>query len=222
MVPEEPIRVLVIDDSAYSRRAVTRMLEEHFPNLVNLQFTAKMEQSLDDISAWAAKVEMFWTPRRFPGVRGFRMDFEFLIGSGDTDRGHSAHTIDGNQAGTKDNAFNGFGYYNTGLVLAPDLSNLMSLRISPRWRPNASKQRGNKIGFGADFFAFVKVDEDAPISVPTIPGETFLGTEIDLVLEWQFTSDLAMDARYGIFFPGDAIAGSQPMHFVYLGGSYGF
>ena len=104
---------------------------------------------------------MFWTPRRFPGVRGFRMDFEFLIGSGDTDRGHSAHTIDGNQAGTKDNAFNGFGYYNTGLVLAPDLSNLMSLRISPRWRPNASKQRGSKIGFGADFFAFVKVDEAA-------------------------------------------------------------
>ncbi len=30
--------------------AVTRLLEEYFPKLVDLQFTAQMEQSLDDIS----------------------------------------------------------------------------------------------------------------------------------------------------------------------------
>ncbi len=34
----------------FTALAVTRLLEEHFPNLVDLSFTAAMEQSLDDIS----------------------------------------------------------------------------------------------------------------------------------------------------------------------------
>ena len=34
----------------FTALAVTRMLEDHFPNLVDLSFTAGMEQSLDDIS----------------------------------------------------------------------------------------------------------------------------------------------------------------------------
>ena len=34
----------------FTAMAVTRMLEDHFPNLVDLSFTAGMEQSLDDIS----------------------------------------------------------------------------------------------------------------------------------------------------------------------------
>ena len=35
--------------------AVTRLLEDYFPNLVDLQFTAQMEQSLDDISMGQAE-----------------------------------------------------------------------------------------------------------------------------------------------------------------------
>lgn len=34
----------------FTALAVTRLLEDYFPNLVNLQFTAQMEQTLDDIS----------------------------------------------------------------------------------------------------------------------------------------------------------------------------
>ena len=34
----------------FTALAVNRLLEQHFPNLVNFQFTAQMEQSLDDIS----------------------------------------------------------------------------------------------------------------------------------------------------------------------------
>ncbi len=34
----------------FTALAVTRLLEDYFPNLVDLQFTAQMEQSLDDIS----------------------------------------------------------------------------------------------------------------------------------------------------------------------------
>jgi DNA topoisomerase I len=39
----------------FTALAVTRLLEEHFPNLVNLQFTAQMEQTLDDISTGSAE-----------------------------------------------------------------------------------------------------------------------------------------------------------------------
>src|SRR5262249_44606990 len=34
----------------FTALAVTKLLEEHFPNLIDYQFTAKMEQILDDIS----------------------------------------------------------------------------------------------------------------------------------------------------------------------------
>lgn len=39
----------------FTALAVTRLLERHFPQLVDLQFTAQMEQSLDDISNGAAE-----------------------------------------------------------------------------------------------------------------------------------------------------------------------
>ena len=54
--------ISTIQDRGYARKsgsqltptftamAVTRLLEQHFPNLVDLQFTAEMEQKLDDIS----------------------------------------------------------------------------------------------------------------------------------------------------------------------------
>ncbi|MEM8882611.1 MAG: alginate export family protein [Planctomycetota bacterium] len=179
-------------------------------------------QSNDDINAYAVKFEMFWTPRRFPKLRDFRLDFEWLMGSGDADRGHSAHTVGGNAAGTNDKSFNAWGYYNTGLVLAPDLANLLSFRLSPRWRPRRNAEQGSRFGIGADFFVFLKTDEDAPLSVPTLPGERYVGFEIDLTIEWQITSDVAIDARYGIFLPGDAFERTSPLHFVYLGISYGF
>lgn len=39
----------------FTALAVTRLLEEHFPDLVDLQFTAAMEQTLDDISTGSAE-----------------------------------------------------------------------------------------------------------------------------------------------------------------------
>jgi len=180
-------------------------------------------QTDDDISAWALKFEVIFTPRRGTALRDFRLETELLLGSGDTDRGHSAHTVNGNLSGTTDNAFNAFGFFNTGLVLGLDLANLASLRISPRWRPGSRESTGgSKLGIGLDFFFFAKMDSDAAVSVITVPGESYIGFETDLVIDWQITSDLAFDLRYGIFIPGDAFVGSQPMHFLYLGFSYGF
>ena len=53
-----------------------------------------------------------------------------LVGSGDDDRGASSQTAAGNTAGTKDTSFIAFGYVNTGLALAPELSNLVSFRLT--------------------------------------------------------------------------------------------
>jgi len=179
-------------------------------------------QTSDDISAWALKLEFIYTPRPHTALQDFRLETELLLGSGDSDRGHSAHTVNGNTSGTTDNAFNSFGFYNTGLVLGMDISNLASIRISPRWRPESRKSSGSKLGIGLDFYFFAKLDSDAPVSVITVPGESYIGFETDLLVTWQFTSDLAFDGRYGIFIPGDAFPGSAPMHFLYLGFSYGF
>jgi len=179
-------------------------------------------QTQDDISAWALKLEFIYTPRPLTSLEDFRFEFEVLLGTGDSDRGHSAHTIDGNRSGTNDNAFNSFGFYNTGLVLGLDISNLVSVRIGPRWRPASRTSAGSKFSLGFDFYFFAKLDSDAPISVISVPGESYVGFETDLIATWQITSDLALDGRYGIFIPGDAFPGSQALHFLYLGFSYGF
>ncbi len=47
----------------FTALAVTRLLEDYFPNLVDLQFTAQMEQTLDDISTGTAE--------RLPYLRRF-------------------------------------------------------------------------------------------------------------------------------------------------------
>ncbi|MBI2524094.1 hypothetical protein HYW11_02680 [Candidatus Peregrinibacteria bacterium] len=61
-------RELIPADIAFT---VTDLLKEHFPNIVDLSFTAKMEQSLDDI----AEGDMQWT--RFLG--GFYTSFSALV-----------------------------------------------------------------------------------------------------------------------------------------------
>ncbi|MBI2117297.1 type I DNA topoisomerase [Candidatus Peregrinibacteria bacterium] len=61
-------RELIPADIAFT---VTDLLKEHFPNIVDLSFTAKMEQSLDDI----AEGDMQWT--RFLG--GFYAPFSALV-----------------------------------------------------------------------------------------------------------------------------------------------
>jgi hypothetical protein len=66
------------------------------------------------------------------------------------------------------------------------------------------------------------MDENAPISVTTIPGERYVGMEFDFILEWQLLSDVAIDLQYGIFIPGEAYPDSDPRHFLYAGFSYGF
>jgi len=179
-------------------------------------------QASDNIEAWAARFYIAYLPPKARATMGLRVEAEVLVGSGDSDRGTGVDTIGGNLAGTSDKSFIAFGYVNTGLALAPELSNLVSVRLTGSAFPLRGRGAFDKMQIMLSGFVFAKYDQNAPISVPTVAGESFIGGEIDLMMDWKITSDLDLIAQYGIFLPGDAMANSDPLHFFYVGFSYGF
>jgi hypothetical protein len=150
------------------------------------------------------------------------LESEVLVGSGDDDRGASSQTANGNLAGTDDNSFIAFGYVNTGLALAPEFSNLVSVRLTGSAFPFRGRGAFDRMQVSLSGYVFMKYDENAPISVPTVFGESFVGGEIDLSVDWTITSDLNLLLQYGMFLPGDAMVNDDPLHFFYVGFSYGF
>ncbi len=179
-------------------------------------------QTSDEIQAYAGRLYLAYLPPKARATIGLRIEAEVLVGSGDDDRTTSSQTIGGNLAGTKDNSFIAFGYVNTGLALAPEISNLVSVRISGSAFPLRGRGIFDRMQVVLSGFVFSKYDDNAPVSVPTVLGESFIGSEINLMLDWKLASDLDLIAQYGIFLPGDAIADSDPLHFFYVGFSYGF
>lgn len=176
-------------------------------------------QEPTDVRAVGARGQLVWLLR---DDRGTRVELETLVFSGDSDRLTTSDTVGGNLAGTTDNAFNGLGFANTGLAFAPSLSNLVSLRSGFGTFPFRNDPTFGPLQLGADGFLFMKYDEAAPIDEPT-GGDTLLGSEIDLYANYRITSDLALTARYGMFFPGPAITGNEdPRYFVLLGVTLSF
>lgn len=176
-------------------------------------------QEQEQVLAFAARAQATYV---FRDERNTRAQFEALFGSGDDDRLVSTDTIGGNLAGTKDHAFNSLGFANTGLAFAPTLSNLWTLRagISSYPLPASAWTRGMQIG--VDGYIFNKVNEDGGFDEPT-KDKMFLGGEIDVYLNYRVTSDVAFTVRYGVFFPGEAIADTkQARQFVLLGVTYSF
>jgi len=181
-----------------------------------------LPQTIDDIEAYAIRFYLAYMPPRARATMGLRIEAEVLVGSGDGDRGAAAQTANGNLSGTKDQSFIAFGYVNTGLALAPELSNLVSVRLTGSAFPLRGRGIFDKMQVQLSGFVFAKYDDNAPISVPTVFGESFVGGEIDLTLDWKLTSDLDLIVQYGVFLPGDAMVNSDTLQFFYVGFSYGF
>jgi hypothetical protein len=179
-------------------------------------------QTSEHIEAYALRFYLAYLPPRARERIGLRIETEFLMGSGDPDRGTGTQTAGGNLSGTKDESFIAFGYVNTGLALAPEISNLVSFRITGSAFPLRGHGIFDRMQVSLSGFVFAKYDSDAPISVPTVAGKGFIGGEIDLALDWKFTSDLDLIAQYGVFLPGDAMIDSSALQFFYVGFSYGF
>lgn len=178
-------------------------------------------QTTEEISAAAGLLGLTYLVR---DPNDTRFDFELIAGTGDDDRLDANDTVGGNLTGTKDNSFVALGYVNTGLALAPEPANLLSMRLGASSSPFASSAglfRDFRIGL--DGFLFFKIDENAPLNVPTT-NDGFVGGEIDLSIDWRITSDVTASVRYGLFLPGDAMPATQDdiRQFLWVGVTYAF
>lgn len=151
-----------------------------------------------------------------------RLQVEALFASGDGDRLVSTDTVGGNLAGSTDRAFNSLGFANTGLAFSASFSNLWSIRAGASTFPLASISGLENLQVGIDGFVFNKMTPSGGFDESTT-NNMYLGSEVDAYINYRITSDVAVNLRYGAFFPGEAIAGSKDTrHFVLLGVTFSF
>jgi hypothetical protein len=184
------------------------------------QTLVQIPQTRDNILAYAADAKIDYVPQ---DVHNSRLTIEGIVASGDSDRGLTNTTFNGNAPGTSDRAFNGFGLLSTGLAFGAAVSNLMVLRVGPSTFPFSDCEPLRRFQIGTDLYVFAKEDSSAPIDQPTTPGQKFLGWEPDLYINWEITSDITFTARYGAFF-GNAAAFAAPRarQFLYTGATFAF
>ena len=151
---------------------------------------------------------------------------ELICATGDKNRRlSSSSTIGGNLAGTKDHAFNAFGFRDTGLALAPRISNIHILMVGGSFFPLEQYGPFKKMEVGSKLFLYHKAAEAGPISDTTAMNNSrLLGTGSDIFCNWRLTSDLAWTIRYGAFFPGSAYDGGDKTcrQFLYSGLIFSF
>ena len=181
---------------------------------------APVNQTTDNIASAAIDARLDYL---FADPADTRLGVEFIAATGDDDRGHTSNTFNGNAPNTTDNAFNAFGLVNTGLAFAPDVSNIGVLRVGVSTFPFYDKRPLSRLQVGADFFAFSKFNDDAPIDETTVDGQRFLGFEPDAYLNWQVTSDVTLAMRYGAFFPqSSAFPIDDVRQFFFVGVTFAF
>ena len=146
---------------------------------------------------------------------------EYIWASGDGDRRIATATAGGNLAGTKDHAFNAFGFRDTGIAFAPRISNINVYMIGAKFNPLEKYNRlFKKMELGTKVFFYQKDKADGAISDTTATlNSSWLGWEWDVYCNWRVTSDLSWTMRYGVFQPGAAYDGNNDScrHFLYTG-----
>jgi hypothetical protein len=147
--------------------------------------------------------------------------FEYLYGSGDGDRTLSpTATVGGNTPGSRDRSFNAFGFRDTGIALAPEVSNLHIYSLGASCFPLEQHDLFKEIEVGSKVFFYHKDQASGAISDPAAQnGASWVGSEWDVFCNWRITSDLSYTARYGMFAPGAAYDGGDKslQHFFYTG-----
>ena len=178
----------------------------------------------DEICAWALDTQLTYL---FDVATHPRITGEYIYASGDSDRASTTSgTVGGNLAGTRDTAFNAFGYRDTGIALAPRVSNLQMYMIGASFFPlENSGQLFKKMEVGTRMFFYGKATSSGPITDSLGNNDaSYVGYEIDAFVNWRLTSDLAWTTRLGFFFPGDAYDGGNKncRHFLYSGLVFSF
>jgi len=211
---------LLTDRLAYGVEAVLEGGRTYSSNFGTVDdTTVSVPQGKDDVRAWAADVRLDYL---FAGARKARLSAEAILASGDPDRQVTSATVGGNRHGTADHAFNAFGFLNTGLAFAPEVSNLAALRLGASTFPAPGVSTFERLQLGLDVFVYAKLREDAPVNEPTT-ADRYLGVEPDLYINWQITNDFSLAVRYGAFFPGSAFGPNDDVRqFFYAGVTYAF
>lgn len=167
--------------------------------------------------AWDARLDYLLEAKHQTRLSG-----ELIGASGDADRGTTSNTFDGNTPGTPDNAFNAFGLLNTGLAFAPNVSNILALRVGAAALPFPDVKGLRRFQAGTDLFFFGKFEPNAPIDEST-NHKRYLGIEPDAYVNWDITSDVTLALRYGIFMPnGSAFPSNKVRQFIYGGITFAF
>ncbi len=189
-------------------------------NSYNPVTSTPIVQTTEDIQAWAGVASLSYF---LLDDSNTRFDLEILGASGDDDRVAANDTFGGNTSGTRDFAFNSLGYVNTGLALAPEITNLISCRVGYSMSPQIVCLRRDAIRLGVNGFIFFKADKDAPMSFQS-GTDRLIGGEIDLAMDWRISSDVNATVRYGLFLAGDAIPRENESisHYIYAGMTYAF
>ena len=117
------------------------------------------------------------------------------------------NTVGGNQIGTKDHSFVGWGFRNTGLAFSPLMSNLGMIRLGASTFPAENVKMFKDLELGTNMYIYHKHRSGGAASDTLSTKEhAYLGSEFDFYANWWITSDLALMAHYALFLPGDAFS----------------
>lgn len=167
-----------------------------------------------DAYAWDVGVEKIWrTPWR-P-----RVGFEYMFASGDNGRRFNATgALGGNDQGTFDRGFSGFGFRDTGLALAPQLSNLHIFKLGGSVSPFEKIELLRNMELGSNLFLYAKHRGRGAISDGSADNfDNWVGWGMDYFINWRITSDMAFTVRSGTFFPGTAYSDQDTRYFFLTG-----
>ncbi len=182
------------------------------------RFAHLQTDSGEDIEAFAftSSLEYRFYSRTHPVL-----ELGVMFGSGDADRFRILNSEFGNQIGTSDRAFLGFGYIPTGYSLSPYLSNLWIFHLGGSIRPLMEETvftvPMDGLELSLDFYYYRKHLEEGGISDPYADFEhAEIGYEVDFSVNWTVFSDVNFMGRSGFFKPGSAYDRDEVRSYVSL------
>ncbi len=180
---------------------------------------AWMKQDYIEAYGWDVGVEQLFDVPTHP-----RVSLQYMFASGDRDRLLSPNsTVGGNRFGTKDSSLVTFGFRDTGIALAPTLSNLHVWRVGAAAIPLEKIELFRHFEIGANWFLYHKHRSRGAISDPLAEQFSgYVGWEMDYFINWRVTSDVSWTARWGTFFPGSAYRDRDSRHFLFTGVTWSF
>lgn len=175
---------------------------------------ASPEAGRERLSGYAAITEVSYA---CPDCLALNVYFQWMFATGDPDRELVGPTEPGNDPGTDDEAFTGFGFVRTGYLLNPILGNLQIYHLGATLTPWPADLPFEvfEINAGIDGYVYRKQRQRGGISVPGY-GEPSrdVGWEVDVFLNFVIASDLEFQVRYAYFVPGDAATDDDPLQFI--------